>query len=98
MHLLTRDGGGANCYPTPFEEWEREGIRRKTNNRATPQSLDQRSKMKEVMPKMAHWEAKLWDNPEGGELDSEVAVRKRCKKNSPSVLSNIGKRKNEGCA
>jgi len=32
------------------------------------------------------------DNPKGGDLDPAIDVRKRCK-NSPSVLSYIGKRK-----
>jgi len=30
------------------------------------------------------------DNPEGDELDPAKGVRRRCKKNSPSVLSCIG--------
>jgi len=37
------------------------------------------------------------DNPEGGELDPADDVHKRCKKNSPSVLSCIDKRTKEGC-
>jgi len=37
------------------------------------------------------------DNPEEGELDPTEDVRRRCKKNSPSVLSCIGKRTREGC-
>jgi len=32
------------------------------------------------------------DNPEGGEVDFAVDDRRRCKKNSPSVLSCIDKR------
>jgi len=35
------------------------------------------------------------DNP-GGKIDP-ADVRRRCKKNSPSVLSCIGKRTREGC-
>jgi len=35
------------------------------------------------------------DNPEGGDLDTAVGVRRRCKKNSLSVLSCIGKRARE---
>jgi len=34
----------------------------------------------------------MQDNPEVGKLDPAVDVRKRYKKNSPSVLSCIGKR------
>jgi len=37
------------------------------------------------------------DSPEGGESDPAESVRKRCKKNSLSVLSCIGKRTREGC-
>jgi len=37
------------------------------------------------------------DNPEGGELDAADDVRRRCKKNSPSVLPCISKRTREGC-
>jgi len=36
------------------------------------------------------------DNP-GGELDPAEDVRRRCIKNSPSVLSRIGKRSRKGC-
>jgi len=32
----------------------------------------------------------MWDNPGGGEPDPAEGVRRRCKKNSPSVLSCIG--------
>jgi len=39
-------------YPTPSEEWGRGGTPRRPNSRATPQGLDQRSKM-EVVPKIA---------------------------------------------
>jgi len=37
------------------------------------------------------------DNPEGVELDPTDDVRRRCKKNSPSVLSCIGQKTKEGC-
>jgi len=38
------------------------------------------------------------NNPEGGELDSEVYIRRRCRKNFLSALSCIkGKRTKEGC-
>jgi len=33
------------------------------------------------------------ENPGGSELDPAEGVRRRCKKNSPSVLSCMGKRK-----
>jgi len=36
-------------------------------------------------------------NPERGELDPAEGVRRCCKKNSPSVLSCIGKKTREGC-
>jgi len=44
----------------------------------------QRSKMEEVVPKRL-----IWDNPGGGESDSAKGVRRRCKKNSSSILSFI---------
>jgi len=39
----------------------------------------------------------MLDNPKVGELDSAVDVRRRCKKNSPYILSCIDKRTNDGC-
>jgi len=39
----------------------------------------------------------MWDNPKGGESDPAEGVRRRCKKNIPSVLSCIGKRTRECC-
>jgi len=39
-----------------------------------------------VVPKMA-----IQNNPEGGESDPSEGVRRRCMKNSPSVLSCIGR-------
>jgi len=41
------------CYPTLSEGWGRRGPPRRPNSRATPQGLEQRSKMEEVVPKMA---------------------------------------------
>jgi len=38
----------------------------------------------------------MWDNL-GGELDPTYVVRRRYKKNSPSVLSRIGMKTKEGC-
>jgi len=40
-------------YPTPSEGWGRGETPRRPNSRATPQGLDQMSKMEEVVPKMA---------------------------------------------
>jgi len=37
------------------------------------------------------------DSQGGGELDPAEGVRRRCMKNSPSVLSCIGKKAREGC-
>jgi len=37
------------------------------------------------------------DSQGGGESDPAEGVRRRCLKNSPSVLSCIGKRTKEGC-
>jgi len=49
-------------------------------------------KIEEVVPKMARRRGS-----EGGELVPIESVRRRCKKNAPSVLSCIGKRTREGC-
>jgi len=38
------------CYPTSSEGWGRGGTPRRPNSRATPQGLDQKSKMEEVVP------------------------------------------------
>jgi len=38
----------------------------------------------------------MWDNQGGGESDLADGARRRCIKNSPSVLSCIGKRTKEG--
>jgi len=37
------------CYPTPSERWGHGETPRRPNSRATPQGLDQRSKMEEVV-------------------------------------------------
>jgi len=74
-----------NWYPTPSEGWERT-----PNSRATPQGLNQRSKVEKV--KWCAGETPMRDNPEGSELDPTVGVCKRCKENFPSVLSCMGKR------
>jgi len=58
------------CYPTPSEWCGCGGTPRRPNSRATPQDLDQRSKLEDVVPKLAH----------------RRGVRRRCKKNSLSVL------------
>jgi len=41
------------CYPIPSEGWGHGRIPRRPDSRATPQGLDQRSKMEEVVPTMA---------------------------------------------
>jgi len=51
----------------------------------------------EVVTKIARRRGSDADNPGGGESDPAEGVRTRCKKNSPSVLSCIGKRTREGC-
>jgi len=50
-----------------------------------------------VVPKMRAGEAQMRCNLEGGELDPSEGVRRRCKKNTPSVLTCIGRRTREGC-
>jgi len=78
------------------------GTPRRSISRATPQDLDHRSKMKEVVRSSAKDSAlekldQMRDNPGGGELDPAEDVRRSCKKNSPSVLSCKGKRTRDGC-
>jgi len=51
----------------------------------------------EVVKRWRAGEAQMRDNPGRGEFDPAVDVRRRCKKNSPSVLFCIGKRTKEGC-
>jgi len=41
--------------------------------------------MEEEVSNMARRKARMRDNPEGGEIDPAGDVRRRCKKNSPSV-------------
>jgi len=51
--------------------------------------------MGEVVTKMVHQRAQMWDNT-GGELDHAVGIRRNYKKDS-SVLPCIGKTTSEGC-
>jgi len=55
--------------PDPFWGMGRGGTPRRPNSRATPQGLDQMSKMEEVVPKMRAGEAQMRDNPGGDELN-----------------------------
>jgi len=82
-------GGGATRHLL------RDGGVESPNSQATPQGLDQKSKM-EVVPKMTRRRGSDAGNPGEGELDPAEGVRRHCKKNY-SVLSCIGKRTREGC-
>jgi len=81
-------------YSTSSEGWVRERILRKPNIRATPQGLDQKSKIEEVVPKIAPRRGL-----DAGQYRKSLCsyVRKRCKKNSLSVLSCISRRTKEEC-
>jgi len=57
------------CYSTPSERCGHEGTPWRPNSRATPQGLGQRSKIEEVVPKMASGEALMWDSQGRGEPD-----------------------------
>jgi len=60
------------CYPTPSEDGGEEEFRGgPPNSLATPQGLDQRSKMEELQRWLAG-EAQMRDNPEGGEVNPAV--------------------------
>jgi len=52
------------------------------------------SKMKEVVPNMARRDARMWDNPEEGDLDPADDARRM---NFSSILSCIDKKTKEGC-
>jgi len=54
--------------------------------------------MEEVVPKMARRRGSdAGQSRRRGESDPAESVRRRCMKNSPTVLSCIGKRTREGC-
>jgi len=71
----------------------------KPNSRTIPQGLEQRLKMEEVVPKMACLGgfARMRNNPERGEIAPAVNTCRRCEKNSPFILSCIGKRIKGSC-
>jgi len=69
------------CYPTPPERWGRVGILQRPEQSGHAQVLDQKSKMKEVVPKMA-----CRKGSDAWQLRRNA--RRRYKKNS-SVLSRI---------
>jgi len=75
--------------------WSLEELPRRRNSRATSQGLNRVQKWK----KLCHWwragEIQMRDNS-GSELDPANDVRRRCKMNSPSVLSCIGTGTKEG--
>jgi len=86
------------CYPTPFEGWGRGGTPQRPNSRATPQDLDERSEMEEVVPKMACRRGSYaGQSRRRGVGSCRECVRRRYMKNSPSFLSCIGRRAKEGC-
>jgi len=66
-------------------------------SRTTHKGLDQRSKMEELVPKMACRRGSDVGNPRGSECDPAEGVPRRYKKNYHSILSCIGKRTTEGC-
>jgi len=75
------------CPPLPTPILPRNGVRKNAkepNSRATPQGLDQRSKIARRKGSNA--------GQSGRVLDSANDVHRRCKKNSPFVLPCIGKR------
>jgi len=78
--LLSVLGGG--WYPTlPTDK----GTPQRPNMRATPQGLDQRSKLEEVGLKLMcrrGQSRQIHDHPDEGELVPAVDDRRRCKKNN----------------
>jgi len=78
--------------PNPFEDgggaWRKNT---RPNSRAAPQEVwTKGQKWKQQCQRWRAGETQMWDNPAEG-------VRRRCKTNSPSVLSCICKRTREGC-
>jgi len=53
--------------------------------------------MEKVVPRWHAGEAQMRGSPGWDELDPAEGVNRRCKKNSPSILSYISKRTREGC-
>jgi len=81
--LLSKDGGVEELHLRP-------------NSRATPQVLDQRLKIKEVVPKMARRRGSDAGQSRRRWVRFCKGVRiRRCKKNSPFILSCIGKKGNK---
>jgi len=53
--------------------------------------------MEEIVPKWRAGEAPMRESQGRGESGPAEGIRRRCMKNSPSVLSCIGKRTRESC-
>jgi len=68
--------------PDPFRGTGHRRIPRRPNSRATPQGLNQRSKMEESSAKHGAPERLMRGNPEGKKLDPAVEDCRRCKSNS----------------
>jgi len=94
--LYPESSGWWWCDPIPSEGWGHGGIPCRPSSRTTHQGLNQRSKM-EVVPKMARQRGSDAGQSRRRRVRSCRGVRRRCRKNSPSVLSCIGKRIREGC-
>jgi len=85
-------------YPTPSDSWGCEGILRRPNSRATPQYLDQKSKMEEVEPNMERRRGSDAGQSRRGWVRScrrcSQALQKefsfRCKKKSVTVTAKSG--------
>jgi len=89
-------GGGGATLPLPRGGAWRNSTKTQQSGHA-PTSGWIRGQNEEVVPKMAAGEAQMRNSQEGGESDHARGARRRCMKNSPSVLSCIGKRIKEGC-
>jgi len=94
--LLKVDGGGGATDPfCGMGTWSSSTETQQSGHapRSGPEVKNRRSSAK----RWRAGEARTHDNPGGGESDPAKGVHRRCMKNSPSVLSCIGKRTIEGC-
>jgi len=88
------------CYLTPSERWGHEGTPQRVRHptvRPRPKVYIRSQKWKKYCQRWCAGEVQVQDNPVGDESDPAEGLHRRCKKNSPSVLSCIGKKTREGC-
>jgi len=83
------------CYPTPSERCCAEELHGDPTVEPRPKVWTKGQKWKKLCQRWHAGEARMHNNPGRGESSPTEGVRRRCMKNSPSVLSC--KRTREGC-